>query len=192
MKKSDKIKSSIIEFLEKTGSIRTGHFELSSGFHSNQYFQCAKLLQYPDIAEQVGHQLAQLFDNKIDAVIGPALGGIIIAYETARALGKKNIFVERKDGNMSLRRGFEISEGEKVIIIEDVITTAKSVKETIEVINKFGAEIVGYGCIVDRSQGKTGLDIKSLIQMTPEIYSPSDCPLCKQGSKPEKPGSRVK
>lgn len=180
----------ILELLEKTDSIRKGHFELSSGLHSSQYFQCAKLLQHPDLAQIAGIELAKLFDTDIDIVIGPALGGIIIAYEVARAMNKKSIFVERKDGIMCLRRGFEINRGDKVVIIEDVITTAKSAKEAAKVVEEYGGNIVGYGCIVDRSEGKTGLNIKSLIQMSPEIYEPDNCPMCKQGSLAEKPGSR--
>ncbi|OGI03644.1 MAG: orotate phosphoribosyltransferase [Candidatus Melainabacteria bacterium GWF2_32_7] len=189
MQTTDKV--NILELLERTDSIRRGHFELSSGLHSSQYFQCAKLLQYPDIAGEVGSRLAQLFDMEIDLVVGPALGGIIIAHEVGRALNKRTIFAERKDGTLCIRRGFEISKGERIIILEDVITTAKSAKETAEIIKEWGGEIVGYGCVVDRSEGKTGLNIKSLLQMTPEVYEPSLCPLCKQGSKAEKPGSRT-
>jgi len=185
-------KINVIELLEKTGGMLKGHFELSSGLHSNQYFQCAKLLQYTDIAEKVGTELAKLFTEEVDVVVGPALGGMIIAHEVARALNKRSIFVERKDGTMCLRRGFEISKGEKVIIIEDVITTAKSALEAAKVIEELGAEIVGYGCIVDRSQGQTGHNIKSLIQMDPEVYPPENCPMCIKGSFPVKPGSRTK
>ncbi|EKE03154.1 MAG: hypothetical protein ACD_20C00240G0001 [uncultured bacterium] len=191
MQTIDKI--DIIELLIKTDAIRKGHFELSSGLHSSQYFQCAKLLQYPDIAGGVGSRLAQLFDSsKIDLVVGPALGGIIIAHEVGRALNKRTVFAERKDGILCLRRGFEITKGERVIILEDVITTAKSALEAAEVVNELGGEVIGYGCIVDRSEGKTGLNIESLLQMTPEVYDPASCPLCKQGDNAEKPGSRTK
>lgn len=182
----------ITELLEKTEAMLTGHFELSSGLHSNRYFQCAKLLQYPEIAGAVGAELAKNINKEIDVVVGPALGGMIIAHEVARSLNKKSIFVERKDGEMSLRRGFEINKGDKVIIIEDVITTAKSALEAAKVIESHGGEIVSYGCIVDRSQGKTGLNIKSLIKMDPEVFNPNDCPMCKSGSKAVKPGSRTK
>jgi len=187
-----KEKINVIELLEKTGGMLKGHFELSSGLHSNQYFQCAKLLQFTDIAEKVGTELAKLFTEEVDVVVGPALGGMIIAHEVARAFSKRSIFVERKDGIMCLRRGFEILNGERAIIIEDVITTAKSALEAAKVIEGLGAEIVGYGCIVDRSQGKTGLNIKSLIQMDPEAYPPENCPMCIKGSFPVKPGSRTK
>ena len=182
----------MIDLLIRTESLLKGHFELSSGLHSNQYFQCAKLLQYPEYAEKTGKQLAELFDaNKIDAVLGPALGGIIIGYETAKALGKKSIFTERKDGIMTLRRGFHINKGEKVLIIEDVITTAKSTMESIKIIESFGGNIAGIGCIVDRSKRQTALKIESLIQIDPEIYTPEECPMCKLGQSIEKPGSRT-
>jgi len=183
----------MIDLLIKTESLLKGHFELSSGFHSNQYFQCAKLLQNTEYAEKAGKQLAELFDTyQIDVVVGPALGGVIIGYETARALKKKFIFTERKDGIMMLRRGFQINRGDQVLIVEDVITTAKSTRETIGIIESFGGEVVGIGCIVDRSKGETGLQIKSLLQIDPEIYDPDECPMCKSGQNIEKPGSRTK
>jgi orotate phosphoribosyltransferase len=181
------------DLLLQTKSLMTGHFELSSGLHSNQYFQCAKLLQYPEYAEKAGRNIASQFDaSQIDVVVGPALGGIIIGYEVARALNKKSIFTERKDGDMTLRRGFEINSGEKVLIIEDVITTAKSTRETISVIQEHGGVIAGIGCIVDRSKGQTGLEIRSLLQMDPETFDPDNCPLCQLGHSLEKPGSRIK
>jgi orotate phosphoribosyltransferase len=181
----------ITELLKQTDAMLTGHFELSSGLHSSQYFQCAKLLQHPEISAKIGTALSKLFNpEEIDTVVGPALGGMIIGHETARALNKKSIFVERKDGEMSLRRGFEIKEGERVIIVEDVITTAKSALEAAKIIENLGGKVVGFGCIVDRSEGKTGLNIKSLVQISPVLYKPEDCPLCKQGSLTVKPGSR--
>lgn len=183
----------MLNLMMQTESLLKGHFELSSGMHGNQYFQCAKLLQYPEYAEKAGKEIASLFDkNSIDIVLGPALGGIIIGYEVAKALGKKSIFTERKDGIMTLRRGFEINKGDRILIIEDVITTAKSTFETIEVIKSFEGEIAGVGCIVDRSNGKTGLEIKSLLQISPEIFTPSECPMCKSSEIINKPGSRTK
>lgn len=182
----------IIDLLIKTKSMLKGHFELSSGLHSNQYFQCAKVLQYPEYAENLGKQIAALFDtNQIDIVLGPALGGVIIGYETAKSLGKKSVFTERKDGIMLLRRGFEINKGDRVLVIEDVITTAKSTLESVKIIESFGGEVAGIGCIVDRSKGKTDLKIKSLLQIDPEIYTPEECPMCKAGQNVEKPGSRT-
>lgn len=183
----------MLDLLIKTESYIKGHFELSSGLHSNQYFQCAKLLQYPEHAENAGKQLAALFDKEsVDIVVGPALGGIIIGYEVAKALGKKSIFTERKDGIMMLRRGFQVNKGDKILIIEDVITTAKSTAETIKVIEALGGEIAGIGCIVDRSSGKTEFMIKSLLQIEPETFTPEECLMCKQGLPIEKPGSRTK
>jgi len=180
----------ILELLEKTESIKKGHFQLSSGFHSDMYFQCARLLQYPEIAQKTAEALAKMIDFDVDTVLGPALGGVIIGHEVARALNKKSIFTERKDGIMTLRRGFDINNGERVIIVEDVITTAKSALETAKVIESLGGIIAGYACIVDRSEGKTGIDIKSLVQISPNIYSQDNCPLCKNGTNAEKPGSR--
>ena len=183
----------MIDLLIKTESLLKGHFELSSGFHSNQYFQCAKLFQYPEYAEKAGKLIANLFsESEIDVVVGPALGGVIIGYEVAKSLGKKFIFTERKDGIMLLRRGFCLDKGDKVLIIEDVITTAKSTKETIEIIKSFGAEVAGIGSLVDRTSAQTDLEIKSLLQINPEIYAPEECFMCKSGQSIEKPGSRTK
>jgi orotate phosphoribosyltransferase len=168
-----------------------GHFELSSGLHSNEYFQCAKLLQHPEIAEQVAINLAKEIDFEPDLIVGPALGGIIIAYELGRALKKRAIFAERKDGILCFRRGFQIDSNERVLIVEDVITTAKSALETAKIIEEAGGIVSGYACIVDRSNNKTGLSIKSLLQTTPQIYEPDNCPLCNDGIPVYKPGSRV-
>jgi len=182
----------MIDLLIQTESYLQGHFELSSGLHSNQYFQCAKLLQHPEHAEKAGKQIAELFGRQlIDIVVAPALGGLIIGHEVARALRRKFLFTERKDGKMVLRRGFCINKGDKILIIEDVITTAKSTMETVEVIKSYGGEIAGFGCIVDRTSGKTDLVIKSLVQMEPEVYNPQDCPMCKSGIPIDKPGSRT-
>ncbi|HSA06259.1 MAG TPA: orotate phosphoribosyltransferase [Candidatus Gastranaerophilales bacterium] len=181
----------MIDLLKETESLLEGHFELSSGLHSDKYCQCAKLLQYPQHAETAGRKIAELFDaNQIDAVLGPALGGIIIGYEVARALNRISLFTERKDGYMSLRRGFHLNEGDRVLIVEDVITTAKSVKENIRILKDYNAQLAGVACIVDRSMGRSGLELKSLIQMNPAVYSPDDCPLCREGVEMEKPGSK--
>jgi len=182
----------MLQDLKDTQSLLEGHFELSSGLHSSQYFQCAKLLQYTNLAEKAGKMLAAFYNSEtVDIVLGPALGGVIIGYETARALNKKSIFTERKNGIMCLKRGFEINSGERVLIVEDVITTAKSTKETIEIVKDLGGTIAGICCIVDRSEGKTGLDIKSLIQISPIVYEKDLCPLCQAGKPIDKPGSRT-
>ena len=181
----------VLEILEKTNGLLKGHFCLTSGLHSDEYFQCAKLYQYPEYTEKIGQMLSQkLSDIEFDTIIAPAVGAVIIGYETAKQCKKRNLFVERKDGIMQLRRGYKLSKGEKVVIIEDVITTARTIKETIEAIKEFEPEVVAVGCIVDRSCGKTGLNIISLAQVTPKTFDPNDCPLCKAGIPIEKPGSR--
>ena len=181
----------VLELLEKTEGVLHGHFCLTSGLHSDIYFQCAKLYQYPDIVEKIAKKLAEtLKEVEFDTIVAPAIGALIIGYETAKQSGKRNLFVERKDGVMQLRRGYQLSKGEKIVIIEDVITTAKTIKETIDATKDFGVEVAAVGCIVDRTCGKTGLNIKSLMQIEPVTYEPENCPLCKQGLPLVKPGSR--
>ncbi len=181
----------VLETLEKTEGLLKGHFCLTSGLHSDEYFQCAKLYQYPEYTARMGELLAEkLKDIDFDTVIAPAVGAVIIGYETAKQAKKRNLFVERKDGVMALRRGYKLAKGEKVVIIEDVITTARTIKETIEAIKEFEPEVVAVGCIVDRSCGKTGLNIVSLAQVTPKTFKPESCPLCAAGVPIEKPGSR--
>lgn len=183
----------LFDILTQTQSILNGHFELSSGLHSDKYFQCARLLQSPVHAEMAGRMIASLFNaDDIDVVLGPALGGVIIGHEVARALGKNSIFTERKDGFMSLRRGFKINEGDRILIVEDVITTAKSVKENVIIVEGYNAHVAGVGCIIDRSQGQSGIGIKSLIQLDPVLYHSNDCPMCKDGLELEKPGSQAR
>ena len=183
----------IHEILERTGVLLQGHFLLTSGKHSNRYMQCARIFQYPEYTAEVARDLGDKFmDFDIDIVIGPAIGGIILAYEVAKQLEVKALFAERENGAMALRRGFEISKGSRVLIVEDVITTGGSVKEVIELVRSMGAEVVGVGCVVDRSGGKALFDVpyKSVVKVEIEAYSPSDCPLCRTGSTPCKPGSR--
>ena len=181
----------VLELLEKTEGVLHGHFCLTSGLHSDIYFQFAKLYQYPDIVEKIAKKLAEtLKEVEFDTIVAPAIGALIIGYETAKQSGKRNLFVERKDGVMQLRRGYQLSKGEKIVIIEDVITTAKTIKETIEATKEYGVEVAAVGCIVDRTCGKTGLNIKSLMQIEPVTYEPENCPLCKQGLPLVKPGSR--
>jgi len=183
--------SDVLKLLEKAEGVLHGHFCLTSGLHSNIYFQCAKLYQYPDITEQIGQMLAyQLKGLDFDTIIAPAVGAVIIGYETAKQCKKRNLFVERKDGIMQLRRGYTLKKGEKVVIIEDVITTARTIRETQEAIKEFEPEVVAVGCIVDRTNDKTEFNIKSLIKMSPVVYDPNDCPLCKSGVPLVKPGSR--
>ena len=183
----------VLELLKKAEGVLNGHFCLTSGLHSNIYFQCAKLYQYPEITEELGKRLAKaLKDVEFDTIVAPAIGAMIIGYETAKQSKKRNLFVERKDGEMQLRRGYTLAKGEKVVIIEDVVTTARTIFETKEAIKEFGCEVVGVGCIVDRTQGKLENEFKiySLLQSSPVTYEPDNCPLCKQGLELVKPGSR--
>lgn len=179
-------------FIE-TSALLEGHFLLTSGRHSNQYFQCAKVLQYPDKTEIVCNTIANYFKTyKIDTVLSPALGGIIVGQEVARQLNKRSIFAEREDSKLTLRRGFSLSEGEKVLICEDVVTTGGSVFELIDIVKNSGAVLVGVGMIVDRSNGKVqfGVPQISSVQLEVVSYLPDECPLCKQGIEVVKPGSR--
>lgn len=181
----------VLELLEQTEGVLHGHFCLTSGLHSNIYFQCAKLYQYPDITEKMGAMLAKKLETlDFDTVISPAVGAVIIGYETAKQAKKRNLFVERKDGKMELRRGYSLKKGERVVIVEDVITTARTINETMDAIKEFGAELAGVACIVDRTSGRSPYKLTSLMQIDPVVHDPQDCPLCKEGIPIEKPGSR--
>ena len=192
----------ILKMFETAGAIRHGHFELSSGRHSGTYAQCALVLQYPRFAEKLGQALAALFsDVRVDAVVSPAIGGLIIGQDVARALpepkgaagGVPALFVERDaSGMMTLRRGFEIRRGQNVLVVEDVWTTGGSTMETIHVVEEAGGRVIAAGALIDRSGGAIDfeVDAQSLIQMPMSSYEPEDCPLCRQGSVAIKPGSR--
>ena len=183
----------ILDIFKKTGALLEGHFLLTSGRHSNMYFQCAKVLQYPEYTEQVCRIIAEYFkDYKIDTVISPAMGGIIVGQEVARQLNKRSIFAEREDKKLTLRRGFTIDKGEKILVCEDVVTTGGSVFEVIDIVKAQGGEVVGVGYIVDRSNGKVdfGYPQKSTMKMEVISYTPDECPLCKENIPLVKPGSR--
>lgn len=181
----------VIEILKEAEALLEGHFLLSSGRHSNRYVQCAKLLQYPDKAKEVlSVTYDKVKDLDFDIVLGPAMGGIIVAYELGRQLGKPAIFTERVDGKMELRRGFEIKKGQKVLITEDVVTTGKSSVETAEVIKSLGGEVIGIACIVDRKSSQIEYPIYSAIELEIESYEKENCPLCEKGIPYVKPGSR--
>jgi orotate phosphoribosyltransferase len=183
----------ILGIFEKTGALLKGHFLLTSGRHSNVYFQCAKVLQYPEYAEQICGLISDYFSSySIDTVIAPAIGGIVVGQEVARQLNKRSIFAEREDKVLSLRRGFSLEKGEKVLVCEDVVTTGGSVFEVIDIIKNFAAEVVGVGFIVDRSNGKVnfGFPQFSTIKLDVVSYSSHECPLCKEGIELVKPGSR--
>jgi orotate phosphoribosyltransferase len=183
----------VLDIYKKTGALLTGHFLLSSGLHSEQYLQSALVLQQPDTATRLCAALAEHFRNSnIEAVIAPALGGVFVSHETARALKVRALFAERVNGELTLRRGFTIRPGERVLVVEDVITTGKSTKETIEVVKRAGGTAVAAASLVDRSGGKADLGVpyQSLVTLNVPAYTPESCPLCKTGSKPVKPGSR--
>ncbi len=181
----------VVEILKECGALLEGHFLLSSGKHSNKYCQCAKLLQYPDKAKKV----ISIVKDKVspldlDVIVGPAMGGITAAYELGRQLGIKAIFTERENNVMTLRRGFEIKPGDRILIMEDVVTTGKSSGETVKVIESLGGTVVGIGCIVDRKVSEIQLPIYSSVELFFDTYDEESCPLCEKGSKPVKPGSR--
>ncbi|MGQ9798718.1 MAG: orotate phosphoribosyltransferase [Ignavibacterium sp.] len=184
----------ILKIFLETNALLEGHFLLTSGRHSNQYFQCAKVLQFPNHTSEVCSVLANHFRNyEIDTVIAPAMGGIIVGYEVARQLGKRSIFTERENNQMTLRRGFSLTENEKVLVCEDVVTTGGSVFEVIEIVKSFNAKVIGVASIVDRSNGKVDFSypFKSALQLEVVSYPPENCPICKQGNIPlVKPGSR--
>jgi orotate phosphoribosyltransferase len=182
-----------IELLRSSGALLEGHFLLTSGNHSGRYIQCAALLSHPEIAVEFMEEIAERFKgDKVETVVAPAVGGIIVAYEVARLLGARALFFERVEGKMTLRRGFSIREGERTLIVEDVITTGGSVLEVRDTVEERGGEAVGLASIVNRS-GERFEPWRSYyycIKMEIPIYSPENCPLCKTGSPVVKPGSR--
>lgn len=183
----------ILKTFTDCGALLEGHFILSSGLHSNRYLQCAKVLQYPDIASMLGEEIAETFSTTpIDLIVGPAMGGVIIAHEVGRALSTRTIFSERDNGKMTLRRGFKVETGEKAIVVEDVITTGGSAKEVVEMLVGKGVDVVAVASIIDRSGGAAdfGVPFHPLAKIDVETYKPEECPLCASGSQAEKPGSR--
>ena len=187
------IEDSLLKTFRETGALLEGHFLLTSGLHSPRYLQCALVLQHPAHAEFVGRALAGKFsDDRVDAVVAPAIGGIIVAHETARAIGARALFTEREAGEMTLRRGFRLSRGERVLVVEDVVTTGGSTRETIEAVINADGVVIGAGSIVDRSGGAVDLGVRrqSLLTLDVPSYDPLECPLCKDGIPAIKPGSR--
>jgi orotate phosphoribosyltransferase len=182
----------VIEKLKETGAYLEGHFLFSSGRHGDRYCQCAKLFECPQTAAEVIAPIAeQLKDVEFDLVVGPAMGGIIAAYELSRQTGKPNIFTERENNIMCLRRGFSLEQGAKVIIMEDVVTTGKSTLEVAEVIKALGGVVVGAACIVDRFGGDLGFPLYSAARIDLKSYDAAECPLCAEGKiELQKPGSR--
>jgi orotate phosphoribosyltransferase len=183
----------IVKTFQDAGALLEGHFLLRSGLHSNRFFQAALLLQYPDVAEKVCAELAEQFKGMgIQTVISPAVGGLIVGQEVARALGVKAIFADKVNDEMVLKRGFTIEKGEKVLVAEDVVTRGGRVQQTIDLVKEHGGDVVGAAVIVDRSGGKASFDVphKSLIQLELDVYEPDKCPLCSSGAPLVKPGSK--
>ncbi len=189
----------VLKVFEDVQALLSGHFLLSSGNHSNRYLQCALVTQYPKIAAQLSDALAQAFlAQNVEVVLGPAVGGIVIAQEVAQALSRagntkvRALFCERVEGKFALRRGFALKPGERVLAVEDVITTGGSVKEAIALAKEAGAQVIGVGSFIDRSATPPdlGAPLTSLLKVKAEIWTPDVCPLCKEGSPAVKPGSR--
>ena len=183
----------ILDIFKKSGALLTGHFLLTSGRHSDRYFQCAKVLQYPQYTGALCKMIANNFkDSEIDTVIAPAIGGLVVGQEVARQMNKRFIFAEREDKKLMLRRGFNLEENEKVLVCEDVVTTGGSVFETIDIVKNNNAKVAGVGFIVDRSKGKVnfGFPQFSTLQMEVVSYLPDECPLCREDIELVKPGSR--
>jgi orotate phosphoribosyltransferase len=183
----------VLSLFRLCGALLEGHFRLSSGLHSGGYLQCALVLQHPQHAETLGRALAERVRRmNAQTVLSPALGGIVIGQEVARALGVRAIFAERVDGELTLRRGFTIAPAERVLVVEDVVTTAGSSRETIDVARATGASVVGAAAIIDRGEGPNRLDVpfEQLAAVSLPAYQPDACPLCKEGVRLVKPGSR--
>ena len=183
----------VIETFKRTGALLEGHFILSSGLHSSIYLQCAIALESTKVAMDFGAAIAEHFNNQqIETVASPAIGGIVIGYEVARQLGARFIWTEREEGRMTLRRGFTVHEGEQVLVVEDVITTGGSTRETIEALSRAGARVVAAASIINRSGGKAdvGVPLVSLASLDVPAVNPSACNLCKRGEPATKPGSR--
>jgi orotate phosphoribosyltransferase len=185
----------ILEIFRTHGALLEGHFILSSGLHSDRYIQCALVLQHPRVAEQLCSELAaKLRHLGATLVAAPALGGVIVSHEVARALGLRALFAERQEGVMLLRRGFSLAPGEPTLVVEDVITTGGSTRETMAAVEQAGGKIVGVGALIDRSGGTVDLGVAkaALVTLAVQNYNPLDCPLCTSGLPAVKPGSRTK
>jgi orotate phosphoribosyltransferase len=183
----------LLDLFRRAGALLDGHFRLSSGLHSPGYLQCALVLQHPDAAERLGRALAgRTSALHATVVLSPALGGVVIGQEVGRALGIRAIFAEREDAVLTLRRGFTLSETDRVLVVEDVLTTGGSTRETMQLARAAGARVVGAACIVDRSGGAAAFDVPlhALVELFLPTYEPDACPLCAQGRPVVKPGSR--
>lgn len=185
--------SEIKEIFKEKGALQTGHFILNSGLHSEQYIQCARVLQHPDLARRLGANLAEKFSHReVDVVIGPAVGGITLSFAVGLALDCRAIFTEKSEEGMKLRRSFDIYSDEKILVVDDVFTTGNSIKEVMKTIQAQGGKTIGGGVLVDRSKDKTEefeVPIKSLIDLNLKTYSPKKCPMCRDGDPGIQPGS---
>ena len=185
----------ILEIFRQHAAVLEGHFILSSGLHSNRYIQCALVLQHPRVAEQLCSELAaKLRHLGATVVAAPALGGVIVSHEVARALGLRALFAERQEGVMTLRRGFSLAAGEPTLVVEDVITTGGSTRETMAAVEQAGGKVAGVGALIDRSGGTADLGVPktALVTLSVQNYNPQECPLCQSGIPAVKPGSRTK
>ena len=186
-------KEEVLTIFRQTNALLEGHFQLTSGLHSPQYFQCARVLQYPKYLHLFAGEIAKHFEySDVEVVISPAIGGIVVGTEVGRLLSARTMFTERKEGKMELRRGFELRPGERTLVVEDVVTTGGSVFEVVDIVKKADARLSGVGYVVDRSNGQIEFGAKyfSILQLEVVTYKPESCPLCQQGSSPVKPGSR--
>ncbi len=186
-------KEKILELFRSTGALQQGHFRLTSGLHSPEYFQCARVLQYPQYNEILCGEIFRHFhDWRVELVVAPAIGGIMVGQEVARQLRCRGVFAERESNAMSLRRGFEVKPGERVLVCEDVVTTGGSVLEVVNLVKERGGTVVGVASIVDRSKEPInfGAEFFPLLRMEVPVYQPDDCPLCRENIPIVKPGSR--
>jgi orotate phosphoribosyltransferase len=186
--------AAVLDRFRRAGALLEGHFRLTSGLHSPGYLQCALVLQHPREAEALGAAIADRVRGLgVQTVLSPALGGIVIGQEAGRALGVRAIFAERQDGRLTLRRGFSLEAGERVLVVEDVVTTGGSTRETIDVAREAGAVVVGAAAIIDRSGGQQKIDVPFhvLAEVALPTYDPDSCPLCREGTPVVKPGSRA-
>lgn len=186
----------IMEVLEKRGAVLRGHFELSSGRHSDVFVQKFRVLEQPRLAQRFGESLAELFDKRFDVVAAPAVGAVVLGFATALAADARSLFAERVDGRMVLRRGFEIGRREKVLVVEDVVTTGGSAREVVDLVTQAGGEVVGVGALLDRVDASRndrdvlGTQLRSLVKLQVDSWEPGDCPLCASNEPLEDPGSR--
>ena len=185
--------SEVVRLFQESNAWLEGHFQLSSGLHSHEYLQCATVLQYPSLASRLCQTLAQRFiSDEVTLVAAPALGGIVVGYETARHLAARSIWAEREGGRLQFRRSFHVAPTDRVLVVEDVVTTGGSVDELISLVKEVGATVVGVGALVDRSGGWAAFDVKyhALLSINLKTFSATECPLCKEGVPMTKPGSR--